>query len=124
MIFKLLHKLLIDYPCYLVWRVERALHKALRIQQFQQGKGTIQYRTGSTVEEVDIKDIKEWSNHPEMVFDVVKIYLLDGHVIQWLDTDGDLTALLTKLAGDKERKDSVQPEGRGKREGRNGGTGI
>lgn len=54
---------------------------------------------------LSISEIRAWKIFPEMGFDAVRIDLMDGRRLRWIDKYDELIRILRKVSADKEKRE-------------------
>jgi len=98
------------------YRIQRLIAKTLRLGTYELVSDRIQRSPGrSKAESILVSDISRWCVLYEMGFDVVIILLSNGEEKRWIDSYGDLIAILKCVASDK-RKEEQMYESKGDEE--------
>jgi hypothetical protein len=85
--------------------LERQLRRITKEGHCRYAEGKVlRHRGLFTCDEIRVDDIVGWSVVPEMVFDIVTIWLRDGTVVRWLDTDDSLLETLRQHAASQMRE--------------------
>lgn len=95
---------LLNFPAALVnrlaWRFGRVNRCELKNENILFHKGLF------TTQTINASQIKRWTVHPEMGFDVVQIELSNGDIVTWMDKYNDLLSSLRAVAQTKEEPTS------------------
>jgi hypothetical protein len=86
-----------------VW-LERRLNRIVKASRYEYVNGHVRRMSVMQVSKgVSISEISEWSVHPEMGFDVIRIETAGAGSVQWIDVDGSLFEILRKQVPSKMR---------------------
>lgn len=97
---------LLNSPATLIDRIAWRLFKLNRCMV--EGDHIVLHKGLFTTRKIPSSEIRRWSVHPEMGFDVVRIELATGEAFIWFDKYGDLLAALKELAQLKEASSDGQ----------------
>src|SRR6266540_2229750 len=71
--------------------ISRAAWRWAKVHQYEEKDGMITLHNGVfSSHSIHVREIKSWAVYPEMGFDVVRIELLTGEGLTWLDKYNDL----------------------------------